>query len=160
MKRIAGTALLILALVAIALPGPVAASQRYYWTGTVDQQIDVLGNCNGETSYAANTAFWVAHGYFIPGWSTLTLEEMRGEMLPTTYFELRINGEVQPSAMLALYVPQLDLKVKIFPAGFDQGFPTGQYDFVGTWYEDGSLVGGTFGTAVVDRVCNVAVTFS
>lgn len=150
----------MLALAAFALSGPAAASQRYYWTGTTAQQIDLIEHCDGTQTYAANTPFWVAHGYFFWGWSTFGPREKQARMMPTTFFELKIDDAVQPSAMLARDIPQLDLKVKIFPSGFDQGFPVGEHNFMGTWYVDGSLVGGTLGTSVVDQTCTLTVTFT
>ncbi len=158
-KRVLAIAFTLVALAAFTLSGPAAASQRYYWTGTTEQQIDLLEHCNGAETYPADTPFWVAHGFLFEGWSAFTPQEKEARMLPTTHFELQIDGTVQPSAMLALYIPQLDLKAKIFPSGYDNGFPAGEHDFLGTWYVDGSIVGGTLRTSVVDMTCSVVVTF-
>jgi len=142
----------------LVLSVPTAAA-RPPTTGT---QISLLTGCSTSTaiSFSVNTAFFIRHGWFSPGWSTQAEANQTAFMSSTTTFKLFIDGVSQKKRNDFTYDSTTDIKFKLFLTNFPNGMPTGTYTFRGEWYLDGFLVGGVPGTSVFQFACEHSVTFS
>ncbi len=150
-------AVLLAAVLFLALAPPAAASNRYWATGAGGYYFPLGPYCGQATTYPANTPLFVAHGWGDTPWVT---DPMKGGfMLPTTTFVLQVDGVVQKSVQAFRYFPQEDTMFKLFVTEYDRGL-TGTHVFLGEWFLDGSLLGGTAHGAVSTGSCGVTVTFA
>lgn len=149
---------MVMAIMVLAVARPVAASHRYWATGT-DVQINLIEHCGEDFTYPANTPFFISHGWIEAPWVTDSPANKMAFMSATSYFEFRVDRVPQPSTLFVRYIPQLDWQLKLFVSEYDQGL-TGTHRFGGLWYLDGGLAGGTPGEAVFMGGCvsNVAFT--
>ncbi len=156
---------LLLGLAALALV-PAATASHLPTTGT---RIGLFrGNCSGhnpnvpanvEITFAANTDFFIRHGWSLP-WSDATPEQKQAELSDNTRFDLYVDG-VKVASQLDLDFQSSDGTVTLakthltnFPGGM-----TGTHEFRGLWYIDGLLIGETPGTAVFQLACALEVQF-
>ncbi len=145
------------AIVVFAVARPVAASSRYWATGS-DVQINLLDHCGEDFTYPANTPFFISHGWLDGPWTTEPAANKSGFMASTTYFEFRIDRVPQPSRLFVRNLPDSDLQLKLFISEYDQGL-TGTHRFGSLWFLDGALAGGTPGEAVFTGGCVSYVSF-
>jgi len=154
-------AMLVVATMSFTVVGTAAASNRH-WAHGADVQMHLLdNNLNpvGDFTYPANTPFYIAHGWLDGPWSSITDAEKDAFMGPAMYFELLIDGVVQHSSMNAKYLPDSDIKNKLFVSEYDLGM-TGTHTFEGRWYHDAWFDGGTPGQAVLGLPAISVVTFT
>jgi hypothetical protein len=161
-KRAIAMVLLIIAIASLVATGPAGASSRYwaqwdlnYYMGLLDEN----GQPLAEITYPANTPFWMNHGFTDGPWKEVSEAEKEAFMGPAMYFELWIDGELQKTQKYARYLPEYDLKLKLFPFECDYGM-TGIHEFEGKWYADGYFTGGTPGEAVLSLDVVSIVTFT
>ncbi len=163
MKRMITIAVLVLAVAAFSLAGPAAASNKYFARFVVDyaQNLFVGDACVGDFSYPADTPIFFVDGWAFAPWKEMPAAEKAAAMGPNTDFVITLDGVVQHTPMVERYIPAFDLHVRFWDAEYDQGFPAGTTaTFVGTWYLDGFLLGGTRGEKVETLTCTSVVTFS
>lgn len=155
--RMVAFAMVVAAVSVLAMAQPAAASSRYWGTGAGDYYLPLGPYCGGSTTYPANTPLVIAHGWYDVPW---TEEPLKGAfMAPTTTFVLVIDGEVQKSVQSFRYVPEVDTMFKWFYSEYDEGL-TGTHVFLGLWFLDGALLGGTPREAVLFGVCEVTIAFA
>ncbi len=144
------------------LPGPVGASNKYFARFVVDyaNNLAVNGVCVGDFTYPADTPMFFVDGWAFAPWKVMTGLERLAAMGPNTGFTISLDGVVQPMPMVEKQVPAYDMHLRFWDVEYDTGFPVGtQATFVGTWYIDGLLLGGTLGERVVTLTCTSTVTF-
>jgi hypothetical protein len=133
-NRISALAVVV-ALAALAAL-PASANNVPRTGGKIGLLCVYLGTCPAEQSYAADTPFYVAHG-----WSDVT-DNWQEIVDPDSHFELLIDGERVPMATdLELGLGRDPASVsKTNVANMRHGLPAGIYTFVGRWYgADGNL---------------------
>lgn len=153
----AAVAVLFAALMVLAMARPVAASNRYWATGAGEYYLPLGPYCGQAITYPANTPLIIAHGWGDTPWVAEPLKG--GFMAPTTTFVLQIDTVTQDSVQAFRYFPEVDTMSKFFVSEYDQGL-TDTHSFVGSWYLDGVLLGGTAREAVLVGTCQVTVTFA
>jgi len=153
----AAVAVLFAAVMVLATAPPAAASNRYWATGAGQYYLPLGASCGEEIAYPANTPLIIAHGWGDAPWLA---DPAKGAfMAPTTTFELQIDSVTQASVLAVRYFPEVDTMSKFYVSEYDQGL-TGTHAFLGLWYLDGALVGGTPHEAVLVGACPVTVTFA
>lgn len=155
--RMAAFAVLFAAVVVLAMAPPAAASNRYWATGAGQYYLPLGPFCGQAVTYPAGVPLIIAHGWGDSPWITEPLKG--GFMAPTTTFELRIDDVTQKSVAAIRYFPEVDTMSKFYVSEFDQGL-TNTHVFLGLWYLDGALVGGTAHKAVLVGTCEVMITFA
>ncbi len=111
----------------------------------------------GATTFPASTAFFVRHG-FIGFLKSLSGQDQGAFLGSNTNFELYVDG-VEQRALPDFYGSQGgDFFVKLFVFNFADGM-TGTHVFVGWWFEDAGLEGGTYGTELFVLGCALSVQF-
>lgn len=161
-KRVVAIALAFAAVVVFTAARPVAASNRYWATGT-GVVLNLLDHCGSrdapaEATFTANTPFLIRHGWGESPWTTDSPANKSAFMGLATYFEFRVDFMPQPSTLFSVHIASTDTQLKLFVSEYDQGM-TGTHRFAGLWYLDGELVGGTPGEAVFMGGCVVNVSF-
>ncbi len=155
--RMAAIAVLFAAVLILSAAPRAAASNRYWGSGAGQYYMPLLGNCTGTAVYPANTPLIIAHGWTDTPFIT---DPLKGAfMSPNMFFEFRIDGVTQKSVQAFRYFPQVDTMFKFYVSEYDDGL-TGTHDFLGLWYVDGVMVGGTPHTAVLVGICPVTVAFT
>jgi len=140
----------------LLLPGPAAASNRYYATGA--EVYNLGAYCGTDFTYPANTPFYVAHGYAEGPWTTDTRENKLAFLSDMTYFELQIDGVTQRSTMYIYMETVDDALWKMYVTENDRGL-TDVHVFEGFFYLDSYWLGETPGQAVLVGTCMSTVTF-
>ncbi len=127
-------------------------------TGT---QINILTHCDQTIQFGVKVPFFVQHGFTQPDWTdpaVTTPAVRRGTLAPTTHFALYFDGALQATLAYNAYDPATDRFSRLWLRNYPSGL-TGIHTFTGQWFEDGSLVGGTFGTSVLVQKCGLQVVF-
>lgn len=155
--KLAAVAVLFAAVLVLAMSPRAAASNRYWATGAGEYYLPLGPFCGQATTYPANTPLIIAHGWADEGFR---VDPMKGAfMSPTTSFELQIDGVTQNSVQAFRYFPDADTMSKFYVSEYDEGL-TDTHVFLGLWYLDGALVGGTAHEAVLVGACEVTITFA
>jgi hypothetical protein len=125
-----------------------------------------LGSCSfsnpnvapGDTSFAANAAFFVSHGWVNSFYSDLNATEKKAFSGPNTSFELYVDHvETSPQHDFSL---ENDTFLKLYVSNFATGL-TGTHVLVGWWFIDAGLNGdGPFGTRDFALGCALRVHFT
>lgn len=123
-------------------------------------RINLVAACGKTLKYPANTGFFVGHGWFYFPWDGAPTVDKEAFMSPAMTFELRIDGELQGSAMHAFLVsfPDGQAMFKFFISENHDGL-AGKHTFVGTWFESNGFYGGDRLTPVFFAECVVRVNF-
>ena len=127
---------------------------------------DFSACATGPLSYPANTLFFVSLGWGDAPWKTALPAEKQGFMSETTRFTFVIDGQLQMQSRVYHYdkgpdplfgIP--DLMSKLYNTEYHNGL-TGSRLFTGQFFLDASLLGGSFGEAVLVLECSVVVNFT
>lgn len=128
---------------------------------TTGGRLPILGRCDSTITWNSHTPFYVAHGFAQPSWGDPTVTTptiRRGFMAPTTHFSLWIDGGPVSLGQYREYLAPTDTMNKWFYRNFPTGM-TGTHVFLGQWWQDASLTGGTFGTSELALECKLQVDF-
>ncbi len=164
-------ALLSICLVTVLLGGVVPANAS--GPATTGTQLNLIrvsfndgGTCDptftyctgGTTTLPANSPFFVRHGVGAPGsWTQLPEQDRVAFQSNATRFDLYVDGSLVFSIRYLDYSTQYGM-TKWFLTNFPAGM-TGTHTFEGQWFEDGELVGGVPGQAVLELDITISVTF-
>lgn len=105
--------------------------------GRSDARIGIFPGGVTPSVFPAGTPFWIGYGFAPEGEGGAA--DARRELGPGTRFELEVDGgpvEVLSSLRKGGSTPLRKTDIAEFPSGL----PVGWHDFVGRWYDDGSLI--------------------
>lgn len=158
----------------VVLPGLIvlasftasASTASAFSVPTTGIRLNLLSAClplnqTAQITFPASTDFFVRHGHAQGDWSNplVTTDQIRrGFLSSATKFVLFVDGNLVGSILDYEYDAATDRFIKGHLTNFAGGM-TGVHLFMGQWYIDGSLVGGSFGVAMLELQCALRVDF-